>query len=162
MIGRRAVVAIMLVLALVVAVVAGWAGLGALANARARLAAVAALAARGSHPAPPLIAVGQAFAGADRAAAATAFAARIGAAASGHRLLVERMTMLPADAAKPALLAADIALSGGEPDLLAFVRAIEAGRPAIRFASWRLARTAPGEASVRLEARPVGLWEARR
>ena len=61
---------------------------------------------------------------------------------------------------RQALLSAEIAVSGSEADIRRFASLIESGKPAIRFERWHIARTADGEATVRIEARAVALWDA--
>lgn len=150
------------VLALGVAVVAAmalaWAGLAALASARSDRAALASQARQGALAPAPLLGEGLAF-GADRTAATGALLDGLRRAAAARRLLVERLAGLPPVEGAPAELAAELVVSGPEADVFSFVHSVETARPAIRFASWRVMRTGPGETAIRLEARAVGYRE---
>ncbi len=150
-----------LAVALLVATALAWAGLGALRHARADLAETTARAQAGARPPQPLLAEGLSHREAARADAATALLARLGAAALQRHLLVERIMVEPESGEHPAELAAALILSGPETDILAFARAVEGGRPLVRFSQWRLARTGRAETAIRLEARAVGYWEPR-
>lgn len=138
---------------------AGWKGLDALAESRQRLATLTMQAKAGAAPSRPLLDAGLSHGEADRAAAVGALAATARRAAAEHRLLVERIDPLPVDSAKPAELAVTISLSGPESDILQAARMIESGRPAARFAAWRLARTGRAETAVRVEGTLIGYWE---
>ncbi len=134
-------------------------GLRALERSRGELLGLKMRTAMGSTVPQPLLPKGLGFAGRDRPEAERAFVASLRRAAADRRLLLERLAPLPANARMPAELSADLILSGPEADVLAVVRSIEAGRPLIRFAFWRLARTGPAETAVRLEARATGWHE---
>jgi hypothetical protein len=149
---------IALILVLPIATVVAWYGLAALSDARTRLATLERMRETGSRPASRLMLSG-AFTDRDRATAAARFGRKLSETAAAHRLLVERSEGEPIDPAHPALLSARIALSGSEADIIGFARSLEAGTPAIRFATWHIGRTAPGEAALRFEGRPIALWE---
>ncbi len=149
---------IALILVLPIAMIVAWYGFAALSDARTRLATLERMRDAGSQPMPRLMLAG-AFADRDRAIAAARFVRRLSEAAAAHRLLVEGSEVEPADPARPALLMARIGLSGSEADIIGFARSLEAGTPAIRFATWHIGRTAPGEATVRFEGRPIAVWE---
>ncbi|MBD3731571.1 MAG: hypothetical protein IE934_02460 [Sphingopyxis sp.] len=134
-------------------------GLRSLERSRGDLLRLRMRAAMGSTVPQPLLPKGLGFAGRDRAEAEKAFVASLRRAAADRRLLLERLAPLPANARMPDELSADLILSGPEADVLAVVRSIEAGRPLVRFAFWRLARTGPAETAVRLEARAIGWHE---
>jgi len=138
-----------------------WFGLGVLEKTRGRLATVEAMARIGATPARPLLPVELSYPQEDRRAAEGAMLATVRRAAADRRLLIERVALVPADRAKPAELLVDIALSGAEADILHVARMLETGRPAIRFARWRLARTGPAESAIRLDARAMAVWEPR-
>jgi hypothetical protein len=151
-------------LAVAVAVASGlaWTGLAALREARADLTQLEAEARLGRLAPAPLLGSGLLHAAPDRAAASAALIAGLRRAAGERRLLVERLAASPPVEGVAAELGADLIVSGPETDILAFVRAVEAGRPAVRFLRWRLARTGPAETAIRLDAHAVGFWEARR
>lgn len=140
------------------AAMAAYCGLDALSEARSRLAMLEQKIDAGSAPAQRLLR-GGAFADRIRAAAVARFGQKLAAAAAAQRLLVERMETLPVESGRPALLMARIAMSGDEAAIVRFAGSLEAGTPTIRFAAWRVGRTAPDEASVRLEAQAVAVWE---
>lgn len=146
--------------ALILSVIASWFGIGHLDRARHRLASVEAMAQAGALPTMPLLPDGMGFAGRHRRSAEAAFEHRLVHAVARHRLLVERLEMRPVQKDRPAMLAADITLSGSEADILGFARIIESSRPTIRFEDWRVSRTAADETTVRIEAGAIGLWEA--
>lgn len=148
-------------LALLGAAALAWAGLGALERARARLAEVEATARAGAVPAARLLPASLSYPEEDRRAAEAAMLATVRTAATERRLLPERIALVPADTAKPAELMVDITLSGAEADILHVARLLEAGRPAIRFVRWRIARTGPAETAIRLDARAMAVWEPR-
>jgi hypothetical protein len=134
-------------------------GLRSLERSRGDLLRLRMRAAMGSTVPQPLLPKGLGFAGRDRAEAEKAFVASLRRAAADRRLLLERLAPQPANVRMPAELSADLILSGPEADVLAVVRSIESGRPLIRFAFWRLARTGTAETAVRLEARAIGWHE---
>lgn len=146
-------------LGLAAATVAAGFGLDALGRARAELALLESRAQAGSRQPSPLLPEGLSYAAQDRAAAQMAMLTAIRSAAAERRLLLEQVAPGPkSDAAE---LSIDVIVSGPEADVLHMVRRLEAGRPAIRFAFWRLARTGPSEPAIRLEARALGWWEPR-
>lgn len=155
--GRRAL--LLLGMAFIAAAIAGWSGLDRLGQQRHRLAMLEMMAATGARAPVPLLPVGLAHTGRERRGAEMRFGRQLTQAAAGHRLLIERIETLPVSNDRPRLLAADIALSGSEDDILRFARAIEGSRPLIRFAAWRIARTAPAEATIRIEAHAIALWD---
>nr|WP_047168705.1 hypothetical protein [Sphingomonas sp. Y57] len=148
-------------LALLLACGLAWAGLDALAKARERLWAVEARASAGVVPAQPLLPAEASHGQEDRRSAEAALTAAIRGAAADRRLLLERVAPIAADRALPAELAAEVTVSGSEADVLAFARAIETARPAIRFARWRIGPTGPAETAIRLDARAMAIWEPR-
>ena len=150
-----------LVVAIALALTAGWFGVERLNRERERLTTLEAMADLGSRPPVPLLPEGLAHAAGDRRSAEAAFGRQLRQAASGHRLLVERIETLAADRERPGLLIARIAVSGSETDIMRFVRRVESGKPAIRFADWRIGRTAAGESTIRIEATALALWEPR-
>jgi hypothetical protein len=149
---------LLLVAAISLPGVAAWYGVQKLSNERNRLATIEAMAEAGARPRVPLIAERMGFSEIERHAAGIRFANLLTATANGHRLLIERIAVTPDHQDKQALLIADISLSGSEVDIRRFVSLIESGEPAIRFESWRIARTAHGEATVRIQARALALW----
>lgn len=148
-------------LGLALATIAAWYGLDRLARSRAELAFFESQVEAGKRPASPLLADGLLFAAKDHGAAQAAMLTAIRSAATERRLLVEQVAAVPVQGPS-AELAANIVISGPEADVLQAVRRVEAGRPAIRFAFWRLARTGPSETAIRIEARALGWWELRR
>lgn len=136
-----------------------WSGLDALAQSRGRLAMLEMQAKAGAAPSRPLLDTGLGHDDAERAAAMRVLVATVRRLAAERRLLVERIDPLAMDNAGPAELALAVSLSGPEADILRAARAIEAARPATRFADWRVARTGRSETAVRLEGRLVGYWE---
>lgn len=158
---KRPRLSILLGLAAALAILAGWYGLDALTKARSRLASLERMIDSGSRAGPPLMSAG-AFAGRDRAAAAVRFSRRLSEAAAAQRLLVERIEVQRAEPDYPALISAHLALSGGEAEVVRFVRSLEADMPTIRFAAWHIGRAAPGERSVRFEGRAIALWKQAR
>jgi len=148
-----------LVVAIALALIAGWFGIERLNRERDRLTTLEAMADLGSRPPVPLLPEGLAHAGRDRRAAEAAFGRQLRQAASGYRLLVERIEQLAADRERPGLLIARIAVSGSEADIMRFVRRVESGKPAIRFADWHIGPTAPGESTIRIEGSALALWE---
>lgn len=138
-----------------------WFGLGALETARGRRATVEATAWAGGAPARPLLPAALSYPEEDRRAAEAAMLATVRTAATERRLLTEAIALVPTDTAKPAELMVDITLSGAEADILHVARRLEAGRPAIRFVRWRIARTGPAETAIRLDARAMAVWEPR-
>ncbi|ATE63528.1 hypothetical protein [Rhizorhabdus dicambivorans] len=145
-----------LAVGLAVAVLLAWTGLEALGSARGDLAVTAARARAGGAAPRALLPDGLAQTG-----DASALAAKLRGAALARRLLVERIAAVGPSVDAPAELAVDLSVSGPESDVLAFARAIETGRPAVRFSRWRLARTGRGETAIRLDARAVGYGEPR-
>ncbi len=137
-------------------------GLDALGDARLRLATLEMQARSGAAPSRAMLAAGLSHGEADRPAAVGALAATARRVAADHRLLVERIDPLPLDMAKPAELAVAVSISGPEADILQAARMIEGGRPAARFAAWRIARTGRAETAVRLEGTLIAYWEPRR
>lgn len=148
----------LLVMATVLSGLATWFGVHKLNDERSRLARFEAMAKMGTRPRSPLMTKGMAFSDTQRHAAVVRFANQLTSAANGHRLLIERLKMAPVKQDRQALLIADISLSGSEADIWRFASLIEKGKPAIRFESWRIARTAKSEASIRIEARALALW----
>ena len=148
-----------LIMAVALTLTAGWFGVERLNRERDRLTTLEAMAALGSRAPVPLLPEGLAHGGGSRRAAEAAFGRQIDQAASGHRLLVERIEQLAADRERPGLLLARIAVSGSEADIMRFVRRVESGKPAIRFADWHIGRTAPGESTIRIEGNALALWE---
>ncbi len=151
--------AVLAAAAIALSAAASWWGLDWLAAERHRLAAIEAMAQAGTRSPAPLIEDGMGFAGGDRRGAVARFKDRLSVATTGHRLLVERIEALPVSPDRPALLAADIIVSGSEQDIRRFLRIVEGSKPAIRFERWQIARTGAGEAAIRFEARAVALWE---
>lgn len=148
-------------LALVAATLLAWTGLEALEAARGRLATVEAMARAGASPAQPLLPAELSYPQEDRRAAEAAMLATVRKAAAERRLLLEGITLVPADTAMPAELLVDITFSGAEADVLHVARVLEAGQPTIRFLRWRIARTGPAETAIRLDARAMAVWEPR-
>lgn len=151
-----------LAVASMVAAGLAWSGLAALREARADLARIEGEARFGAVAPAPLLGPGLLHAAPDRAAASAALLAGLRRAAGERRLLVEALAASPPVEGVAAELGADLIVSGPEADILAFVRAVEAGRPAVRFLRWRLARTGPAETAIRLDAHAAGYAEVRR
>lgn len=151
--------AVLLAVSIAISLPMSWWGLARLADERSRLAQTEGMALVGAHPRVPPLPSAMAFADPDRGTAIARFGAALAKAATSHRLLVERLEILPARRGQEALLTAEIALSGNEADIRKFASTIEGGMPAIRFASWRIARAADGESAVRIEAEALALWE---
>ncbi len=140
-----------------VAVLLASTGLAALETARRHASALDARAATAGRALPPPAAV-DAWRAADRQTAQRLVLSALRRAAAAEGLLLETLGAAPARHAPPLLLDAQITLSGPEARLLRFIAIAESGHPAIRFPSWKLARTS-GEAAVRLDARAVAVWQ---
>lgn len=151
---------VLLAISSVIAAAAAWSGVNRLAYERDRLATAEVMALAGSRSRVPLLRNAMAFTHANRRDAVARFAGQLREAASNHRLLVERFDVVPASPDRDALLTARIAVSGSEADIRDFASTVENARPAIRLAEWRVARTGADEASIRIEARALALWDA--
>ncbi len=121
--------------------------LARLAEARSAHRALLAVTASPLPPVPALVPPGQAI------TSAATLATRLRTEALRSRILAEQVAPVRAGAR---LVAADVAVSGGEAAVLGFVHAIEAGPPAVRFAGWRI-EALPGGA-IRLRGRAVAGW----
>lgn len=128
--------------------------LARLAAARTERARLTRELARPPLDAATLLPAGAAMRAPDGDAAGRRVAAEIVRLAHGAGLLAERVTPVPAPAG---LALVEIALSGPEAKLFAFVSALERVRPAIRLAEWRM-EALPG--GVRLSARAASVWSA--
>ncbi len=149
---------LLLVTATLISGFAAWFGVHKLDVERNRLSRFEAMAEVGARPQAPLMAKGMVFADTKRHTAEVLFTDQLTIAANRHRLLIERLKLAPLELDRQALMIADISLSGSEADVRRFAALIESGRPAIRFANWHIARTADGEATIRIEARAFALW----
>jgi hypothetical protein len=156
----RARPAAILAVSIPISAVVAWTGVDRLAYERRRLEAVEAIVQAGSRPIVPLISGNMAFADPDRRSALARFGSQLEKAAADHRLLVERLDQISVKPDRQGVLMARIAVSGSESDILTFIRIVESGKPAIRFAPWRIARTARGESTIRIDARALALWKA--
>ena len=150
----------LLAAATVISASLAWLGFDRLAEERQRLAVTEAMALVGTRPRTPIMTSNMAFGEPGRRLAAGRFETRLSKAALGHRLLVERLQMIPAQPDYQKLLMAEFVVSGGETEIKRFTHEIERGTPAIRFESWRITHTATGEPTVRIDARALALWEA--
>jgi len=133
-----------------------------LEDARFRRARLEALDARPAQPRGDPVPPNAYFRANDASAAGAMLAAVVNGAAARTEVTIERAAPLPAQPARPLTLVVDLAASGPELTLVAFVSEIERGNPVIRLDRWRLVSPdAPG-GPTRLEARAMAVWSARR
>jgi hypothetical protein len=161
---RRLLAIGLLILALLLAVrlataVAGGVGgaLESLDDSRFALARLEALRRRSEPPRAPPLQPGLAIAAASHEAAGEAAAGRIAGAASG-KVLIDSISLLSQDAANPRLVRISIAARGREPELLAFIQALEQPDPPIRLHEWSIAAPSPGAAELTLQATALAAW----
>jgi hypothetical protein len=80
-------------------------------------------------------------------------------AANAQGLLIEEMTIQPSRWARTASLR--VVVSGDDAAVIRFIGAVEAGRPLVRFAGWRL-KVAGNADAVRFEGGALALWSPAR
>lgn len=78
------------------------------------------------------------------------------AGASG--IALEQANIVPVDTATPQRVAVDLSVSGPELALASFINDIEAHRPMLRFVSWKITASAPGQGPARMSARAIAIW----
>jgi hypothetical protein len=129
-----------------------------LADLRFRRARLDALLKRPTPPASVPIPSSLYVSAPNREAAAEQVLVGIRDIAVQHQVLIEQATVLPAGSGTPSHITINLAASGPEVNLVAFINALERGTPMIRLSPWKLASQDNPQMPLHLAAQAFFTW----